>query len=182
MGRIKIGRDYYIDESIVNPFMREWLANRGYSTKYRTKTPVKSHIRKNGRRLTRVRKHLRHIVKKVKKPKRIVRRTIRYEPRKLTIIEINNLKNIPKREFDIENDVIDTVALIDSSLTYNENKHIIESYLKQMGLKQRNDEGKPIEAEVDSYVDNLVYKVSSGQNGETAEELKKLAKKGMISD
>jgi hypothetical protein len=178
MARVRIGRDYYIDESKMTPFMRRWLAERGYSTKYRTKTPVTSHIRKTGRRLTRVRRHLRSVVKRAR-PRRIVRRTIRYEPKRLTELELRNLKTIPEREFDIANDLIDTHALIDSSLTYNENAEIIREHVGGSRIKKQD---KPIEQEAEDYVDNLVYKVASGENHNTTEELKHLAKKGMMSD
>ena len=243
---ISIGRDYYIPEDRVSPYMKKWLASRGHNKTFyvKDKTTVRKHKRRTERgKVTTVKKHKRKVTRVVKKRqpriifKKPVEKKVRipiYKRKQLTIlvdipkkgeikpfitkkqrykiinehlkskgkkpltkkemrrthrkptirtklsgIEIKNLKTIPKRKFGIENDLIPIDSLIDFTLDYGENERIIEEYVEKIATKKEKVY-KPIEPQASAYVDNLVYKVSSGENGDITEELKRLATRGMV--
>lgn len=99
--------------------------------------------------------------------RRLSRRAI-MKTRAITPLEIEHLKRMAEKH-GIERDLIDWKSYIDRSLTFSENKRIVEKMLLVPSLSYGGEK--------ENYIDRLFFKSSSG-NHRAKKELKWLKKMG----
>lgn len=104
-----------------------------------------------------------------KRPKRLRKRRIipihKQKPRKLTGIERMNLIKLADK-YGVNRDVVDFEALIDESLTYDENRRILKKKVKVLSRKSNMDyEPERINADQIAHLEELSFRASAGDRG-----------------
>lgn len=120
--------------------------------------------RVNVKKLPGIRVRKKRIIIVRKRRKRIRRRIPihKQKPRKMTGIEIRQLKGVAD-SYGVPRDLIDWEAHIDPSLTYSENKRIITRVVKRSGGYRDYEIGKgQVRAEQAGYLEKLAFKASAG--------------------
>lgn len=157
--------------------IKQWKRNPAHADLQYVDTPVivrrakkaKKRVKQKRIEVTRVERKDREIKRRVRVRK--IRRRKAGKRRKLTGIEIENLKKLADVR-GISRDLVDWDALIDKTLNYHENKAIIEDYLQGVGKKTMN-----YKAEIDRAVGELRIYLSElkWRLGNTADKVKKRA-------
>jgi hypothetical protein len=130
------------------------------------KIPTRTLIKKIRR--IRIKKAKIEVKLEVKKPiKKVtevtsVKRRRSVEREKLSGIEIQNLHNLSDK-YGIERDLVDWESYIDPSLSYNENKQLIEEHLKSIGGRKELDKRmEELKSEEQAYIGELKWRADSG--------------------